>query len=358
MWMITNRRWKARWPSSEQGLDSKGFTEATITRQGNDKIRVEIPINNTSEMQDPNEISKFIGTPAKLKFIDPDGNTVMEGSDIKSARMVIGTSGIPEVNFTLSDEGKKKFAEATSRLVGQEISIVLDDVVISSPKVEGVIPNGRGVITSPNFTTDSASELAMQIESGALPIVLNEIEVRSMSATLGQDALQNSVYAGIVGMIILFAFMIAYYRVPGLIACITLTLYLDLVLMLLGSVPGVQLTLPGIAGIILGIGMAVDANVIIYERFREEVWAGKTLRVAQKAGFHKAFITYYGRQYNHADQCDRFGRLRHRHNQEFCVYADHQHYCFYVLCAYCSQVAYEMDDQPEYQKNRIFCPQT
>jgi preprotein translocase subunit SecD len=272
-------------------LDSRGFTEATITRQGNDKIRVEIPINNTSEIQDPNEISKYIGTPAKLEFKDPDGNVVMEGDDIQSARMVIGPTGQPEVSFTLSDEGSKKFAEATSRLVGQQISIVLDDTVISAPTVDEVIAGGRGQITSPNFTNESASELAMQIESGALPLDLNEIEVRSMSATLGQDALQNSILAGIVGMIILFGFMIAYYRVPGIIACVSLLLYLDLVLMMLGSVPGVQLTLPGIAGIILGIGMAVDANVIIYERFREEAWAGKSLRVAQKSGFSKAYIT-------------------------------------------------------------------
>ncbi len=272
-------------------LDAKGFTEATITRQGSDKIRVEIPINNTSEMQDPNEISEFIGTPAKLEFKDPDGNVVMEGDDIKSAKMIIGTTGEPEVDFTLSDEGTKKFAEATSRLVGQQISIVLDDTVISAPTVNDVIAGGSGQITSSSFTTESATELAQQIESGALPLDLNEIEVRSMSATLGQDALQNSIFAGIVGMIVLFGFMIAYYRVPGIIACITLTLYLDLVLMLIGSVPGVQLTLPGIAGIILGIGMAVDANVIIYERFREEAWAGKSLRVAQKAGFSKAYIT-------------------------------------------------------------------
>ncbi len=272
-------------------LDSKGFTEATITRQGNDKIRVEIPINNTSEMQDPNEISQYIGTPAKLQFKDPDGNVIMEGSDIKTARAVVGQTGVPEVSFTLSDEGAKKFAEATSRLVGQQISIVLDDVEISAPEVKSVIAGGSGVIENQNFTTESATELAQQIESGALPLDLEEIEVRSMSATLGQDALQNSIFAGIIGMIVLFGFMIAYYRIPGLLACITLTLYLDLVLLLLGSVPGVQLTLPGIAGIILGIGMAVDANVIIYERFREEAWAGKTLRVAQKAGFHKAFIT-------------------------------------------------------------------
>ena len=272
-------------------LDAKGFTEATITRQGTDKIRVEIPINNTSEMQDPNEISKYIGTPAKLQFKDPSGNVVMEGDDIQSAKAVYDQTGTPLVDFQLSDEGSKKFAEATSKLVGQAISIVLDDTVISAPTVDEVIAGGKGQISSPNFTNESAQELAMQIESGALPLDLSEIEVRSMSATLGQDALQNAIFAGLMGLIVLFAFMIIYYRLPGFLACISLILYLDLVLMVIGSFPGVQLTLPGIAGIILGIGMAVDANVIIFERFREELWTGKTLRVAQKAGFSKAFVT-------------------------------------------------------------------
>ncbi len=272
-------------------LDAKGFTEATITREGTDKIRVEIPINNTSEIQDPNEISKYIGTPAKLVFKDPNGNVVMEGKDIKSARVVYDQSGQPQVDFTLSESGTKKFAEATTKFLGQQISIVLDDTVISSPTVQGVIAGGNGQITNPQFTKDSAGELAMQIESGALPLDLNEIEVQTMSATLGQNALQNSIFAGLIGMAVLFIFMTAYYRVPGLVACLSLTLYLDCVIMMLGSVPGVQLTLPGIAGIILGIGMAVDANVIMYERLREEIWAGKTLRVAHKASFSKAFVT-------------------------------------------------------------------
>ncbi|MEI6101047.1 MAG: protein translocase subunit SecD [Eubacteriales bacterium] len=272
-------------------LDGKGFTEATITREGTDKIRVEIPINKTSPMQDPNEISKFIGTPAKLQFKDPNGTVVMEGADIQSAKMVTDQAGTPQVDFTLSDAGAKKFAEATAKFIGQKISIVLDDNAISEPVVQSIIAGGNGQITNPNFTKTSANELAMQIESGALPLDLNEIESQSESATLGANALQASIIAGLWGMVVLFIFMVLMYRIPGLMACIALVLYLDLMVMMLGSVPGVQLTLPGIAGIILGIGMAVDANVIIYERFNEEVRAGKTLRVAQKLGFSKAFIT-------------------------------------------------------------------
>lgn len=272
-------------------LDAKGFTEATITREGNDRIRVEIPINNTSQIQDPNEISKYIGTPAKLQFKDPDGKVVIEGSDIKSARAVTDQNGQFQVDFSLSDAGAKKFADATARLVGQTISIVLDDIVIEAPRVDSIIAGGNGQITSPAFTQTSSNELALQIESGALPLDLSEIESQSESATLGIDALNTSIMAGLIGMAILFGFMTFMYRLPGVTACIALILYLDLMIMMLGTVPGVQLTLPGIAGIILGIGMAVDANVIIFERFKEEYRAGKTLRVAQKLGFNKAFIT-------------------------------------------------------------------
>ena len=131
----------------------------------------------------------------------------------------------------------------------------------------------------------------MQIESGALPLDLQKIEVRSISATLGAGALQNSIMAGLIGLAILFAFILIYYRLPGLVACMALVAYVCFVLLLLGSVPGVQLTLPGIAGIILGIGMAVDANVIIFERFKEEFRSGKTLRTSFNGGFQKAFVT-------------------------------------------------------------------
>lgn len=272
-------------------LDAKGFTEATITREGNDKIRVEIPVNSTSEIQDPNEISKFIGTPAKLEFVGPDGVTILAGTDITKAQAVRDPQSMEYmVSFELSDEGTKKFADATAQFLKQQISITVDGTAISSPTVESVIGGGNGQITG-NFTLESAQDLAMQIESGALPLDLQEVEVQSISATLGFNALQNSIFAGVVGLIILFAFIIAYYRLPGVVACMALIAYVCMVLLLIASVPGVQLTLPGIAGIILGIGMAVDANVIIFERFKEEFRTGKTLRTSFNAGFQKAFVT-------------------------------------------------------------------
>ncbi len=272
-------------------LDAKGFTEATVTRQGTDRIRVEIPINSTSEMQDPNEVAEFIGTPAKLEFVDPNGETILEGGDIQKAETVQNSQTLEyAVSFELTQEGAEKFAEATQEFLNQTIAITIDGETISAPTVNSVIANGRGEITG-DFTMEEAQDLAMQIESGALPLDLQEIEVRSISATLGEGALQNSIFAGIVGLVILFAFILIYYRLPGLTACMALIVYIMFVLLLLGSVPGVQLTLPGIAGIILGIGMAVDANVIIFERFKEEFRSGKTLRTSFNGGFQKAFIT-------------------------------------------------------------------
>lgn len=272
-------------------LDAKGFTEATVTKQGTDRIRVEIPINSTSEIQDPNEVAEFIGTPAKLEFVDPNGNTVLEGSDIASAQAGQNPQTLEYVvSFELTPSGTEKFAAATEEFLNQTISITIDGETISAPKVNSVIANGKGEITG-SFTAESAQNLAMQIESGALPLDLQEIEVRSISATLGAGALQNSILAGLIGLAILFLFILIYYRLPGLVACMALVVYVCFVLLLLGSVPGVQLTLPGIAGIILGIGMAVDANVIIFERFKEEFRTGKTLRTSFNGGFQKAFVT-------------------------------------------------------------------
>lgn len=271
-------------------LDQRGFTEATITRQGNERIRVEIPINESSEITDPTEVSQFIGTPAQLDFRDPNGNVIMEGADIERAYRTLYNSK-PVVAFSLTPDGTSKFAAATQEFVGQSIGIYLDGEQISAPTVNSAILNGEGIIESPDFTEETAQDLALQIESGALPLVLNEIEVRTISATLGVGALENSVLAGIVGMSILFIYMLIFYRLPGLVADSGLLVYTFLVLLLLATVPGVQLTLPGIAGIVLGIGMAVDANVIIFERFKEEYRTGKSLRTAYKAGADKAFVT-------------------------------------------------------------------
>lgn len=269
-------------------LDGKGFTEATITRQGTDRIRVEVPINDTSEIQDPNEIVDFIGKPAKLQFTYSDGTVIVEGDQIISAKPMQDTTGQYVVQFKLSEEGAEAFAKATQELAASKgaISIVLDGVTISSPTVNSVIPNGEGVIEG-SFTLDSATELAMQIESGALPLEMTAIEQRSISATLGVEALEKSILGGLIGLAILLVFMIVVYRLPGLAADIALVAYITIVLFILALFE-IQLTLPGIAGIILGIGMAVDANVVIFARFKEEYYAGKSLRAGLKSGFKKA----------------------------------------------------------------------
>lgn len=264
-------------------LDAKGMTEATVTRQGDNKIRVEIPTTDT----DPASISQYLGTPAKLQWKDSDGNVIVEGANIVSA-----TPGMYQgqyiVSFKLDAEGTKAFAEATAKMVGQYIGIYIDDEQISNPKVNQAITGGEGQISG-SFTAETATELAMQIESGALPLEMEEAEVRSISATLGEDALEKSVFAGAIGIGLIMLFMFAMYRVMGLMADIALAYYIVIVLFCILTLPGVQLTLPGIAGLILSIGMAVDANVIIFERIKEELWAGKTAELAIESGFKKAF---------------------------------------------------------------------
>lgn len=271
-------------------LDAKNFTEATITRQGTDRIRVEIPVNANSTIQDPYEISKFIGTPAQLTFTDPDGNLVIEGKDIISAKAMVDNDGKYVVAFKLQSDAAKTFGEATTRLIGKPIAINIDGKEISAPTVQSAITGGEGTITggTTGFTKQAAQELAMQIESGALPLNLTELEVRSISATLGDTALQSSIMAGLIGFVILFLFMILMYRTCGLAADIALVAYTAIVVFVISALE-IQLTLPGIAGIILGIGMAVDANVVIFERFKEEFRAGKSTRASLKSGFSKAF---------------------------------------------------------------------
>jgi preprotein translocase subunit SecD len=269
-------------------LDGKGLTEATAVRQGADKIRIEIPINKTSEGQDVNSISDFLKTPAVVKFLAPDGNIIMGGENIESARAVYDSqSGYYVVSFQLDEEGTQAFGDATTNNVGNSISITEDGKTISSPTVNTPITDGKGQIEG-NFTRDEAQELAARIESGSLPITLNEIESHSINATLGTNALNTSALAALIGVLLVMALMIGYYRLPGVAASLALLSYILLMLFLLALL-SIQLTLPGIAGIILSIGMAVDANVIIFERFKEEARAGKSLSAALDSGFKRAF---------------------------------------------------------------------
>lgn len=274
-------------------LDEKGYTEATVVRQGSDRVRVEIP----SKDEDANAVFAAIFTPAVLEFKDVNGNTAITGDMVESASaMYLSDTNEPVVQIKFNPQGAEKFGEITAEAyaTGGTLDIVIDGQTISSPVVEnGPIYGGTANISggSSYFEIEEAQNLAIQIQSGALPLELQEIENRTISASLGEDALNQSLIAGLVGIFLLFIFMIVYYRLPGLMAVIALCVYSFIVLFLLASIPSIQLTLPGIAGIILGVGMAVDANVIIFERFKEELATGKTLRASLNSGFSKALRT-------------------------------------------------------------------
>ncbi len=265
-------------------LTAEGYTEATVTRQGSDRIRIEIP-----DVQDPNEILTIVGTPAHLTFIDPNGEVILEGDDVKRASPAYDqeNGNAPIIAFELNDEGTKAFAEATQTYLGQIISIKLDETTLTAPRVESAITEGRGIINGFSDIQEAAT-IANLIMSGALPLNITLIESSAVSATLGVDALSTSLTAGIIGVILIMLFMIAMYRIPGVVADLALCIYMLIVFYALALVPGVQLTLPGIAGILLGIGMAVDGNVIIFERFREEYRSGRSIESAAQRGYKNA----------------------------------------------------------------------
>ena len=273
-------------------LTNAGYTEATVARQGSDAIRVEIP-----DVDDPEEVASIIGTPAHLEFRDPEGNVVIEGKDITSCGVTYANEAQTRygVSFVLSAEGKEAFAEATRQNVGKSISIYLDDELVSSPTVNEPITGGSGVISSGNDNSSESSEesykwaanLAMLIQSGALPLDIEEVETRAISATLGIEAVDGAVLAGVIGLALILIFMLVMYRLPGVAADMALLIYVLIVFYVMAII-GVQLTLQGIAGILLGIGMAVDANVVIFERFREELKEGRTPENAVHFGFKNA----------------------------------------------------------------------
>ena len=268
-------------------LTNAGYTEATVARQGDDSIRVEIP-----DVDDPQEVVEIIGKPAHLEFRDPSGNVILEGANIEECYLTRDdTTTQYMVAFKLDSEGTKAFAEATAANIGSSISIYLDNDLISSPTVNEVINGGQGVISFSNMTVDesgeAASELVLLIQSGALPLDIEESETRAISATLGVEAIDGAVIAGIVGLALIVLFMIVMYRLPGVAASMALSIYILVVFYVL-AITEAQLTLQGIAGILLGIGMAVDANVIIFERFREELKLGRTMNNALKFGFKNA----------------------------------------------------------------------
>lgn len=260
-------------------------TEAGVYQEGADRITIEIP-----GVTDANKVLTELGKPGSLEFQDESGNVVLQGTDVKTAtaKIIEKETGAKEniVELNLTKEGGKKFAEATKANIGKPINIVYDGEVISNPMVNEEITGGQAVISG-NFTYEEVENLAATIRIGGLKVELEELNSSVVGAQLGEEAISTSLLAGVIGLIIIFIFMCVVYRLPGFAASIALCIYTGIVLVALNAFD-ITLTLPGIAGIILGIGMAVDANVIIFARVKEELAAGRNVRTALKTGFQKA----------------------------------------------------------------------
>jgi SecD/SecF fusion protein len=258
-------------------------TEASVYQEGSNRVNIDIP-----GVQDANKVLEELGKAGSISFVDPEGNEVINGTHIKTAKEgTIQENGNTEyvVNLTLNTKGTKLFSEATAKYIGQAISIVYDGEVISAPTVKVAITNGQAQISQGSY--EEARTLASTIRIGALPLELKEVRSNVVGANLGEEAFDSSLIAAVIGFVLVILFMIIVYRVPGIAASIALCLYIAAVLVVLNGA-NVTLTLPGIAGIILSIGMAVDANVIIFTRIKEELATGKTVRSAIKIGFDKA----------------------------------------------------------------------
>lgn len=284
-------------------VDQMGIANADVRVEGGNRIRVELPgVENAQEAIDQ------IGRTAQLQFLMPDGGFVLDGSMVQNATVTQSGSetGGYAVSLELKSEGADAFEQATEKALsgtvtatikdsyGQtvpsdSIVIMLDNDVISSPSVNEVISGGKCEITG-NFSQDEASELAALIRGGALPAPLEEVSSSVQSAKIGLDAFDQSVKAGIIGIAIIFVIMIAGYMIMGLAADIALAMYI-LIIFIIMALVGNVITLPGIAGLILSVGMAVDANVVIFTRIKEEIISGKSTRVAVQTGFKRAMST-------------------------------------------------------------------
>lgn len=275
-------------------LDGMNQNEATVSKVGTDSIRIEIP-----GVTNPEDAVKTLGSTAKLVFQDSDGNVVVEGKDVKSAQAIYGQLNQNSVgsewyvSLEFNEAARASFADATERMAAKKadgtnyIAIKLDEDTISRPSVEQRIDDTNCVISG-SFDEAGAKELATLISSGQLPVAFEEKELRSVGASLGSDALRSSLVAGLIGVILVMVYMILLYRLPGFVSCLALVAYTAIFGVVLAATK-ITLSLPGIAGIILTIGMAVDSNVVIYERIKEELRTGKTLRASVQSGFNRAF---------------------------------------------------------------------
>ena len=280
-------------PSSEEMSDTiyklqqrvqNYSTEAEVYQEGSNRINIDIP-----GVSDANAILEELGKPGSLIFVDESGNTILTGDQVASAKAAIQEKNGQKsyvVSLTFTEEGAKTFADATAKNIGKRIGIIYDGSLVSYPTVNSAITGGECYIDGMQ-DYDEAENLAATIRIGSLSLELEELRSNVVGAKLGQEAIATSLKAGAIGFGIVAVFMIAVYLVPGLASVLALCLYVALELVLLSAFE-VTLTLPGIAGIILSIGMAVDANVIIFTRIKEEIGVGKTVKSAIKTGFSKA----------------------------------------------------------------------
>jgi len=293
-------------------IDQLGVAEPVITRQGRDRIVAELP-----GIENPQRAIELIGKTALLEFIDtgsqslpqgaewkdnntvvlPDNKTtlpipkkvILTGADLVDAREQFDQFGRPNVAFTFKGGAAKKFEDYTTTHLHQYLTIALDSRVISSPVINSPIPGGHGVIEG-GFTLESARDLAVLLRGGALPVPVDVVENRTVGPLLGRDSIDRSLRAGYIAIVLVGLFMALYYEFGGILADLALGVY-TLLLFALLTLIGATLTLPGIAGFILSLGVAVDANVIIFEKVKEELRAGKTLRAAVSMGWSRAIVT-------------------------------------------------------------------
>ena len=266
----------------ERRVDSLGVAEPVIQLSGNDRLIVEL-----AGIKDPQKAIDLIGTTAKLEFKikNQDGTygpTLLEGSAIKTANLSQGQFGQPEVAFELNGDGSNKFAEITRENVGKQLAIMIDGKEQSAPVINTEISGGKGVITTNN--PEDAKNLTNLLKSGALPVAIKILEIRTVGASLGSDSIVQTQFAGVLSLLFIWGFMLFIYKIPGIVSNIVLIIY---GLLTLGSLSmiGSTLTLPGIAGFVLTLGMAVDSNVITFERIKDELKKGRSLQDSIEYGF-------------------------------------------------------------------------
>lgn len=277
----------------ESRLDAKNILDREVTTDKlNGQILIRFPWKTDEVDFNPQTAIAELGETARLTFRDPEDNILIEGKNVKESKVEYDSrDNSPVVTLLFDSEGTKLFAEATEKFKGQRISIYMDDVQISSPIVNDSITDGAAIITNIE-SKEKAMELSEKINAGSLPFSLISKNHSTISPTVGEGALDVMVKAGILVYILIGIFMIAYYRLMGFVACFGLLLQLAIQLLML-SIPQITLTLPGIAGMVLSLGMGVDANIIISERVREELRTGKSLGASIDTGYHRAFSAVF-----------------------------------------------------------------